>query len=218
VHARPGEVRRSKMRAKGGKGVSIAVGSIFAVCGLILLAVGGEAGRRKYSILKSWPTVEAEVAKSRVTHYADIRTDRFGRVRRGRTMYQAKIDFQYTVRDKPFVTPSTTSYATTDYVAMKLVADNYAPGTRHIIRYNPADPNDIRFDAGYNFGFFVVPLVLGGMGAIFSGLGVGLLVSSRSVQSLRCPSCGQRLAGGQNFCPNCATPVQMSGPQLSNSR
>ena len=213
MHARSGEVRRSKMRVKGGKGVSIAVGSIFAVCGLILLAVGGEAGRRQYKILKSWPAVEAEVAKSRVTHYIVHRIDRRGREIGTTTMYQAKIEFQYTVGGKSFVSPSTSSSGTTDYGAMKRVADDYAPGTRHTIRYDPAYPNDIRFDAGYNVGFFLVPIVTGGIGIVLFGMGVGLLVLSRSEQSLRCPSCGQRLAGGQNFCPNCAQPVQMSGPQ-----
>jgi hypothetical protein len=89
-------------------------------------------------------------------------------------MYQAKIEFQYTVGGKSFVSPSTSSSGTTDYGAMKRVADDYAPGTRHTIRYDPAYPNDIRFDAGYNVGFFLVPIVTGGIGIVLFGMGVGL--------------------------------------------
>jgi hypothetical protein len=209
------------MRGKGrkggklAKGVSIAVGSIFAVCGIILLAVGGGTGHRQYTILKTWPAVQAEVAKSQVTHYVVQNTDRHGRpTRSSTTYYEARIEFQYAVGGKPFVSPSASSASTSNYLAVKRVADEYAPGTRHLIRYNPANPNDIRFDAGYNIGFFLVPLVAGVTGVVFSGLGVGFLISSRTDRSLRCPSCGQRIERGQNFCPNCATPVQQtSGPQ-----
>lgn len=83
----------------------------------------------------------------------------------------------------------------------------YAPGSRHPIRYNPADPSDMRFDVGYNFGFFFLPVLFGGMGIVFSALGVGLLFASRSVRELQCPVCGRPVEKGQNFCPNCAAPL-----------
>lgn len=63
---------------------------------------------------------------------------------------------------------------------MKRKVDAYASGTRHPIRYNPADPNDMRFDVGYNFSFFFLPGLLGLMGLIFGGLGVGVLFASRT--------------------------------------
>jgi hypothetical protein len=188
------------MAVNQGKSVFRLVGSIFTGVGLILLAVGVWAGERQYTIMKSWPTVEATVAKSRMTHYLD---------RHGSSiMYQVEIDFRYTLDGKPFDTPSTPGYSTSNYTAMKRIADAYAPGTRHIIRYNPAEPNDIRMNAGYNFGFFLLPTILGGMAVLFTGLGIALLVASRSMQLRLCPACGQMVEPGQRFCPNCAAPLQ----------
>jgi len=180
-----------------GKDAFRPVGSIFTAVGLILLAVGGWLANRQYTIMHSWPSAEAAVTRSRVTH---------SRGRHGST-YQAEMEFRYTVDGKAFETPSGPGYSTSDYLAMKHMADAYAPGTRHIIRCNPSDPNDIRMNAGYNFGFFFVPVLLGGMGTFFAGLGIVFLKVSRSMRPLLCPSCGQMVEPGQRFCPNCATPL-----------
>lgn len=190
------------MTTVGSKSTFRWVGGIFTGVGLILLGVGGWIGNRQFTILKSWPTVEAEVTRSRVTHYLG----------RGSTlMYEVEIDFRYVIDGKQFLTPSTPGYANSDYTAMKRIADSFGPGTRHMIRCNPADSNDIRMNAGYNFGFFLLPILMGGMGLLFAGIGVALLVVSPSVQALQCPACGQSLDPGQRFCPNCAAPVQISG-------
>lgn len=116
----------------------------------------------------------------------------------------------YTVDGKDYTTPSSSSYSSSSYTEMKRKVDTYAPGSRHPIRYNPADPNNMRFDVGYNFGFFFLPVLFGGMGIVFSALGVGLLFASRSVRELRCPACGRPVEKGQNFCPNCAAPLPVN--------
>ncbi len=182
------------------------LGSVFAVLGLGLLAGAGWSGNRQYMILTTWPTVEAEVTKSQVTHH--ISHD--SRHNTDTTMYQAKIEFHYMVENKEFTTPSTPGYSTSSYTSMKHMADVYAPGTRHPIRYNPADPNDIRFNAGYTFGFFFLPVLLGGMGIGFGGVGGGLLYGASRLQQLLCPSCGQPVERSQHFCPNCAAPLQVA--------
>ena len=62
---------------------------------------------------------------------------------------------------------------------MKRKADAYPPGSRHIIKYDPHDPNDIRFTAGYTAGFFFLPLIFGGLGVVFAGAGVPLWLAGR---------------------------------------
>lgn len=194
------------MTTEGSRSAFRWVGGIFMAVGLVLLGIGGWVGHRQFTILKSWPTVEAEVTKSRVTDYLSHDSDH----NRDTTMYQVEVEFQYAIDGKQFLTPSTPGYSNSDYPSMKRIADSFGPGTRHIIRYNPADPNDIRMNAGYNFGFFFLPILMGGMGIVFTGIGVALVVVSRSVQAMQCTACGQSLNPGQRFCPNCAAPVQIS--------
>jgi hypothetical protein len=183
---------------------------IFGGVGLVLLGVAGWLGHRQYTIMTEWPSVEAEVVKSEVTHHRSQTTDRTSAT----DMYTAEIVFRYTLNGQEFVTPSTTGYSSSSYPEMKRKVDAYPPGSRHAIRYNPADANDIRFNAGYNLGFFFVPLLLGGMGIVFTGFGVLVLWLPRREISLQCRSCGQTVTRDQNYCPHCAAPVVVrSGPQ-----
>ena len=117
------------------------------------------------------------------------------------------MDFQYTVNGKEYLTPASLDYSTDDYAAIQRIVGDYAPGTQHSLRYNPSDPNDIRFDVGYTFGFFSVPIVLGGMGLIFSGIAMGLWYVSFSKSKLRCPSCNGKVEEEAEVCPNCAAPL-----------
>ena len=79
-----------------GRGVNKLVGGIFTVVGLALLGAGWRAGNRQYTILKSWPTLEAEVTNSRVSHHVSHDSKR----NTDTTMYEAEIEFRYTVERK----------------------------------------------------------------------------------------------------------------------
>ncbi len=180
------------------------VGAIFTPLGLLFLGIALWTANRQYTIMNTWPTVEAEVTKSQVSHYTS-RSNSGSSI-----MYQTEVEFRYTIAGKEYTTPSTPGYSTSNYPAMKRIADTYAPGTRHSIQYNPADPNDIRFMTGYSFTFFLVPVVFGGLGLVFAGIGLVILKvapAATTAPSLRCPACGQAIEPGQKFCPNCATPV-----------
>ncbi len=122
-------------------------------------------------------------------------------------MYRAAVDFRYTVRGKEYRVPSSSNYSTSSYSEMQGKVQKYAPGTRHTIWYNPAEPGDMYYDVGYNFGFFLLPFILAVIGLPFTAVAVGLLIGASRMVVRQCPSCGQTLQAGQNFCPNCAAPV-----------
>ncbi len=183
------------------------VGGVFTVVGVSLLAGGVWSGNRQYTILKSWPTVDAEVTKSEVGHHVSHDSD----TNRDTDMYQTRVEFRYTLNGKEYLTPSDAGYSTSSSPEMKRLADRFAPGTRHAIKYNPTDPNDIRFNAEYSFGFFLLPVIFGGLGLVFSLVGIVLLVvASRVNKPRQCPSCGAPVEAGQHFCPNCATALSPS--------
>ena len=158
------------------------------------------------TIIKTWPTVDAEVTKSQVNLVSSSRTTRGLRS----TRYQTEIEFRYIVGGKEYIARSTPGYTTSRYSIMERIADTYAPGTRHPIRYHPEHPNIIFFNPGYNLGFFFLPVMFGGMGLLFTGIGVfNLKVSPAAPVGLGrpCQACGQALQPGQRFCSNCGRPV-----------
>jgi len=177
--------------------------------GLGLLAGAGFTGSRQYTILKKWPTVDAEVARSELTH----RLETFGKDKRPRTVYQAQMEFRYVVGGKQYIAPAGSTYSTTDYAEMKQKVDTYAPGTHHPVRYNPANPNDIRFDAGYTFDFFLTPLVFGGTSLGFVVIGAALFFVGSAIGKVkvRCPSCGRLFRLTEQSCPNCGVVLSQRG-------
>ena len=63
---------------------------------------------------------------------------------------------------------------------MKHQVEKYSQGTLHRIWHNPADPDEVYYDAGYNLSFFFLPVLFGGMGIVFAGVGLGVLAWHRT--------------------------------------
>ena len=176
-------------------------GAVPLLIGLGLLTGAGFTGVHRYNVLTKWPTVDAVVARSELASHQTT----FANDTSPTTVYEAHIDFQYSVGGKDYTSPTGANYATSSYATMKQKVDTYAPGTHHPIRYNPSNPNDIRYDAGYTFGFFLTPLILGGVGLMFTAIGAGLFLLGRIIGNpkVRCPSCGQMVGRAEASCPNC---------------
>lgn len=175
------------------------IGVILLLIGLVLLTTAVWSGYRQHTIIKSWPEVQAEVVKSELVDSGD--SD-------GTTMYSNAIEFRYAMDGKEYSTPTKSGYSTSSYEEMKIQVDTYAPGTRHPIRLNPSNPRDIRYNAGYTAGFFFLSLIFGGVGIVFSGTSIALMIFFRPERSISCPACGNAVEPGQNFCPNCAAAVR----------
>lgn len=181
------------------------IGAIFTSVGLPSVVIGLVMGHVQSTVIRTWPTADAEVIKSQV-----IATR--GTTRNGFpiTRYEAEIVFRYTVGGKEYTSRSTAGYMTARYSIMKRIVDTYAPGTHHPIRYHPEYPNIIFFNAGYNFGFFVLPLMFGGGGLLFTVIGVITLKGAPAAYAgpgRPCQGCGQALQPGHKFCSNCGRPV-----------
>ncbi len=71
------------------------VGAILTPLGLLFLVIGLWIGKVQYTIIKTWPTVDAEVTRSQVNYVSGgSRSVRFSS---SRALYQAEIEFRYTV-------------------------------------------------------------------------------------------------------------------------
>jgi hypothetical protein len=146
------------------------VGQLFVLLGILMLGAAIWTGKQQYDVLNHWPKVEAEVTSSRVAQGLDSE---------GTMMYKAAIEFRYAVDGREFSAPAASNISTSNFASVKREVDRYAVGTRHPIRHNPENPNDLRFDAGYTIGFFFLPVLLGGMGIVFAGVGIAVVLTSR---------------------------------------
>ena len=134
----------------------------FLVVGLGLLGGAGYDGYRRYTILKTWPSVEAVVLDSELYRHRNDFVRKSGRT----------VLFGYTVHGEEYKSFVSAPYVSRSYKVQQEFGEKYAPGSRHSIRYNPENPNDIRFEVGYKIRFFFVPVLLGFIGIVFSGLGL----------------------------------------------
>src|SRR5690348_561175 len=181
------------------------VGAFLTCVGSPSVVIGLWMGHVQSTVIKTWPIVDAEVIKSQVNATRGTTRNGFPVAR-----YEAEIVFRYTVGGKEYTSRSTPGYMTSRYSIMKRIVDTYAPGTHHPIRYNPEYPNIIIFNAGYNFAFFLLPVMFGGGGLLFTVIGVITLKGAPAAQvgpGRPCQACGQALQPGQKFCSNCGTPV-----------
>ena len=107
-------------------------GGLFSGIGMLMLTIGIVLGSQQYRILKQWPEVEGTVTASRV-----------GRYQSDRSMYNADIEFRYVVGGTEYITPAPDDYSSSSYSGTKQKVAKYPAGSRHTIKYNPRDPNEI---------------------------------------------------------------------------
>jgi hypothetical protein len=142
--------------------VDIIIGWVITALGVLVLGGALWAVYGRYVIFTKWPTVEAEVAKSEVAKG-------FGSTVRGRgrkSVYYTTVEFQFVADGKQFNT--SVSETSDNLSAAQILASAYAPGTRHTIRYNALNPNDVRFSVEVTFMVPVV-FVITGCALVFIG-------------------------------------------------
>lgn len=77
------------------------------------------------------------------------------------------------------MTFSKSKHSSGDPAKLQPLLEVYAPGTRHSIRYNPADPDHVEFDAGYDLATFWPIFFFGGLGLLAVGFGIHEWISWR---------------------------------------
>lgn len=186
------------------------IGAIFFFVGLGMLVGAFFFGRKQLTILNTWPVAQAEVLSSEVTTHESSDN--------GSNTYGVLVEFRFTVDGREHTASSTRGYTTSFRGSMQRTADRFARGTRHPIHYNPHEPTDIRFNAGYSLEFFGIPAFLGGMGLLFAGVGFAVMRKKTHAHAVAagalpgdtpsggaCPTCRTPAPAGEKFCPNCGT-------------
>jgi hypothetical protein len=142
----------------------------FALLGVVLVLAAGWSGYTTARILKTWPTVDAQVTNSRVHRYVT----HGGRSHSDITYFEVIAEYRYPAATQEYVSPSSKDYTSSKEANQALAL--YAPGSRHEIRYNPGDPNEI-FNQDSNS--FLGCYILSGIGTVLVAFGVAFLLVSR---------------------------------------
>jgi len=124
-------------------------------------------------------------------------------------MFRAEYEVRYQAHGRWHSVPVSSSTASSNPRAAESEVRQYAPGTRHRIRYNPRDANDIRLNVSYTVRYFAVPLAFTGVGLLLAVVGLGLaLRSAWSLLGRRCPACNRQVKGQYKYCPFCSAVLQ----------
>ncbi len=143
------------------------IASAFFLFFLGFLGISAPLYWSQYKIVRTWPAVEAEVTRSTVLA---LQTQ-------SGPLHDIEVHFAFSVDSRPYVGVIHSNHLSTSRARKLKQAAEFLVGSRHLIRYNPVDPGDVRAQVGYNVHFFAVPIFISGVGAIFLviGLVIGLV-------------------------------------------
>lgn len=139
---------------------------LFAV---VMLCYSGVFYAQQYQILRDWPHAQATVIESRVVEHETS----------SGPLYATELRFAFVATGKPVVGDYVFPHESTVRERKEKQAAQYVVGSQHTIAYDPADPSHVRVRPGYNVEFFVIPVFMTGVAAIFGVVGGGLLLLGR---------------------------------------
>ena len=145
------------------------LGAALLVFTVVLLCYSGVFYAQETHVLHTWTRTQATVIDSQVVEHA---TD-------DGPLYTTEVHFAFSAGGKPVTANYVFPHASTHRERKEKQTGLYAAGSRHDILYNPADPSSVRVRPGYNVEFFVVPVFVTGISAIFAVVGAGLWVLGR---------------------------------------
>ena len=125
----------------------------------------------QYQVLQTWPETEAQVIRSEVVMQPAPPHEQ---------LYAAELQVLYTIDGRP-ITAELISFQSQNYQQTADRAAQFPVGSRHPIRYDPHVPPQARIGAGWNLRFFLVPLAMLGMGAIFGAIAAVFLLAAKFV-------------------------------------
>ncbi|MGA9567177.1 MAG: DUF3592 domain-containing protein [Candidatus Korobacteraceae bacterium] len=125
---------------------------------------------RQMQVLRQWPETDAQVLRSEVVTAPTSGHE---------NVYRAELQVLYTVGGQP-VTSELTSFESANYEVTLQRTQQFAVGSHHAVRYDPANPAQARMGAGWNRTFFALPLIVLSMAVFFTFVGAVLLAIAKA--------------------------------------
>lgn len=151
----------------------LVVGAFIGAVGTVFLAIGSWKAYTDYRVVKTWPAADAQVESNRVRRYYRSTSKTSGTYN-----YQVIVEFRYVAEGRELVSPSAEDFNFPHEAEQERA--RFAPGSRHEIRYNPADPNEIRFNVNPADFSMAMECIFPGMGLLFAAIGAAVVYLSRA--------------------------------------
>ncbi len=137
--------------------------------GLAAIGLGVPFFLKEYKIVRDWPAAQAHIHGSEVVEMTAA----------GERLYATRFELSFTTGDRLNVVTVNAYEQGTDRKTVEAAASRYPAGSYALVRYNPANPSEIRLDTDQPRRFFRIPIALGITGLIFLITSAIILVFSR---------------------------------------
>ena len=131
------------------------MGRILWILGTLVLGVAAFSGRDQIIVLSSWAKADGQVTASEIVRYFSPKS---------KPVYRLRVTFQYQAEGVPHFAVSSSSLGSSDLASVSRKAKRYPVGSHHPIYYDPSNPANMHFDAGYNMDYLAMPLIIGSGG------------------------------------------------------
>ena len=139
---------------------------LFPLVGVVLAVCGGWWAYASAYVPMTWPRADAEVVSSRVINPG------------GPSKHEPELVFRYDAAGQTRERTFKSSWSSGSYDIVQRFVAEYPAGRRLVVGVNPADPDDIAYDLQWAFNNLMGPLIVGGLGVLF--VGIGLVVGRTS--------------------------------------
>jgi hypothetical protein len=149
------------------------MGRMLWILGTVVLGVAAFSGRDQIIVLSSWAKADGQVTASEIMRYFSPKS---------KPVYRLRVTFQYQADGVPHFAVSSSSLGSSDLAAGSRKVTRYPVGSHHMIYYDPNNPVDMHFDAGYNIEYLAKPLIIATAGLLFVIAGTVIRVLARRAQ------------------------------------
>jgi hypothetical protein len=154
------------------------LGRILWILGTVVLGVAVFSSSEQIMVLSSWAKADGQVTGSEIVRHFSPKSN---------PVYRVRVTFEYKLDGLPHIAVSSSSLGSSELATVSRKVARYPVGSHHAIYYDPANPTNMRFDAGYNVDYLAKGLIIATAGLLFviAGTVVRFLARRSQASALR---------------------------------
>jgi hypothetical protein len=148
-------------------------GRLLWILGTLVVSGAMFSAHNEITVLTSWAKADGQVTGSEIVRYFSPKS---------KPVYRLRVTFQFQADGVPQFAVSSSSMSSSDLASVSRKVARYPVGSHHEILYDPANPVNMHFDAGYNVDYLAQPLMIAAVGLLLVLAGTVVRFLSRRAQ------------------------------------